>query len=143
MPCGCPPKCDPQAVKVFICCSWPPLTDELKALGITDADWQATKKIWDCGGMMLIACCVVVAMVLAGICAALQFGAGVSPEIWALMSATNLARLANFYIIPTQTLKIQNEIYSKKNIKVTFLIEFCSEGLAFSAEKGAQTLGAP
>ena len=26
-----------------------------KTLGINDADWQATKKIWDCGGMMLLA----------------------------------------------------------------------------------------
>jgi hypothetical protein len=33
--------------------------------------------------------------------------AEVRPEIWSLMSATNLARLANYYIIPTQTLKIQ------------------------------------
>eukprot|EP00435_Cladocopium_sp_Y103_P007841 s3570_g2.t1 len=92
---------------------------------------------------MLIAVTVVVACLLAGICVALHVGAGVNPAVWSLMSATNLARLANFYIIPTQTLKIQNEIYSKKNIKVTPLIESCSEGLAFSAEKGAQILGAP
>ena len=30
-----------------------------KALGITDADWQATKKIWECGSMMLLALSVV------------------------------------------------------------------------------------
>eukprot|EP00435_Cladocopium_sp_Y103_P041788 s3111_g11.t1 len=79
--------------------------------------------------MKLIWVTVIVAIYLAAICAALHLGAGVNPAVWSLMSATSLARL--------------KEIYSKKNIKVTFLMESCSEGLAFSAEKGAQMLGAP
>ena len=33
----------------------PSLQPLRKTLGINDADWQATKKIWDCGGMMLLA----------------------------------------------------------------------------------------
>eukprot|EP00434_Breviolum_minutum_P021791 symbB.v1.2.019236.t1/scaffold1567.1/size111240/5 len=141
MPCGCPNKCDPSAYKVMICCSWPELTEELKGMGITEQDWEATKKMWNGGRMMLLAAYLIVTLILVGICLALTLAADVSGGIWALMSAINLARFANFYILPTVTERMKNEIYAKKNIDVSWIMQ-CGEGLAFKANTGAQTLGA-
>eukprot|EP00434_Breviolum_minutum_P008016 symbB.v1.2.007071.t1/scaffold414.1/size398445/35 len=141
MPCGCPNKCDPSAYKVMICWSWPELTEELKGMGITEQDWEATKKMWNGGRMMLIAAYLIVTLILVGICLALTLATDVNGSIWALMAAINFARFANFYILPTVTEKMKNEIYAKKNIDVSWIMQ-CGEGLAFKANTGAQTLGA-
>ena len=143
MPWACPPKLDPQDIKVETTCFQDRLSDDLKKIGITEADWKQTGIVWACYGSMLMTIHLVWTIILAGICMTLQLRAGVEASIWSLMSAVFLARFGIFYVLPTTAEKLKNKIYAKKNIEVKWFIEFWREGLTFSASSGAQTLGVP